>query len=62
MHNKSQRQSVERRSGTDRRSWVCQLEFPYIDSHGMLVTEERRKKQRRDVEAMHAQIKSAHAS
>ncbi|HEC18893.1 MAG TPA: hypothetical protein ENI97_06065 [Gammaproteobacteria bacterium] len=37
------RQSNDRRSGADRRSWECQLDFPYVDSHGTLVTEDRRK-------------------
>ena len=32
----------DRRSGQDRRNWECQHEFPYIDSHGVLVIEDRR--------------------
>lgn len=36
------RQSTDRRAGDDRRSWECQLDFPYVDSHGSLVTEDRR--------------------
>jgi len=37
------RQSTDRREGDDRRSWECQLDFPYVDSHGSLVTEDRRQ-------------------
>ena len=37
------RQSTDRRAGEDRRSWECQLDFPYVDSHGSLVTEDRRE-------------------
>ncbi len=36
------RNTVDRRSGADRRSWHCQLDFPYVDSHGSLVTVDRR--------------------
>lgn len=37
------RQTSERRAGEDRRSWECQLDFPYVDSHGSLVTADRRQ-------------------
>jgi len=37
------RQTGERRSGDDRRSWQCQLDFPYVDSHGTLVSVDRRR-------------------
>ena len=37
------RQRYDRRCGDDRRSWQCQLDFPYVDSHGTLVLEDRRK-------------------
>ena len=37
------RRESDRRTGDDRRSWECQLDFPYVDSHGSLVTEDRRK-------------------
>lgn len=37
------RQTADRRAGDDRRSWECQLDFPYVDSHGSLVTEDRRQ-------------------
>ena len=40
---KENRSGLERRSGEDRRSWQCQLDFPYVDSHGTLVVEDRRK-------------------
>ena len=32
----------DRRSGSDRRSWQNSFDFPFVDSHGILVTEERR--------------------
>lgn len=31
-----------RRSGNERRTYEIELGFPFIDSHGLLVTEERR--------------------
>ena len=37
----------ERRSGSERRAQAGGLDFPFIDSHGHLVTEERRKNNRR---------------
>lgn len=37
------RQVSDRRTGNDRRSWECQLDFPYVDSHGTLVMEDRRQ-------------------
>lgn len=37
------RKISNRREGNDRRSWECQLDFPYVDSHGTLVTADRRK-------------------
>lgn len=40
---KERRSGAERRCGEDRRSWECQLDFPYVDSHGTLVVEDRRK-------------------
>lgn len=43
---KERRLSIDRRSNgpnTDRRSWQCQLDFPYLDGHGTLVTEDRRQ-------------------
>lgn len=36
------RNGADRRAGEDRRSWECQLDFPYVDSHGTLVVEDRR--------------------
>lgn len=36
------RASGERRSHNERRSWQCQLDFPYLDGEGTLVTEDRR--------------------
>ena len=59
MQDKSQQFSNERRSGTDRRYWECKIEFPYIDSHGTLVTEDRRKQQRR--ETLRGQVKTIKA-
>ena len=40
---KERRQTQDRRTGDDRRSWECQLDFPYVDSHGTLVTADRRR-------------------
>lgn len=37
------RRQDDRRTGEDRRSWECQLDFPYVDSHGTLVMEDRRR-------------------
>jgi len=42
QHQIERRQVKERRSEVDRRSWECQLDFPYMDSHGTLVTADRR--------------------
>ena len=33
---------AERRVSRERRKWRCQHDFPYVDGHGILVTEERR--------------------
>jgi len=44
------RQTGERRSGDDRRSWQCQLDFPYVDSHGTLVSVDRRRIVERRIE------------
>ena len=38
-----ERNEKDRRAGEDRRSWECQLDFPYVDSHGTLVMEDRRE-------------------
>ena len=42
---KSQKTSTiqDRRKGQDRRNWECQHAFPYIDGHGELVVDDRRK-------------------
>ena len=48
MQDKKRQNPVERRAGKERRCWECEHEFPYIDGHGMLVTEERRKEPRRN--------------
>ncbi len=37
------RSFTERRLNTDRRSWQCQLDFPYLDGQGTLVSEDRRQ-------------------
>ncbi len=44
------RQTGERRNGDERRNWQCQLDFPYVDSHGTLVSAERRCTVERRVE------------
>ncbi len=33
----------DRRRGDERRSWQCQLDFPYLDGEGTLLTEDRRQ-------------------
>ena len=33
---------TERRKGTDRRRWTCNHDFPYVDTHGVLVVRNRR--------------------
>lgn len=44
QHAEERRQlASDRRTGDDRRSWECQLDFPYVDSHGTLVTADRRQ-------------------
>ena len=40
QHNKG---ATNRRSGNERRIYETDLGFPFVDSHGLLVTEERRK-------------------
>ncbi|WP_455220269.1 hypothetical protein [Kaarinaea lacus] len=35
--------AINRRSGNERRIYEADLGFPFVDSHGLLVTEERRK-------------------
>ena len=46
---KEKRSGSDRRCGSDRRSWECQLDFPYVDSHGTLVVEDRRVKVERRI-------------
>ena len=40
-------QKTERRNGSDRRLEAVGLDFPFVDSHGHLVTHERRQNDRR---------------
>ena len=47
MQKTSSKQRDERRTGSDRRLQVIEHEFPFVDSHGHLVTYERRKHDRR---------------
>jgi len=49
-HTEERRQIQDRREGADRRSWECQLDFPYVDSHGTLVTADRRQIVERRIE------------
>jgi len=42
----------ERRSGSDRRLQAVGLDFPFVDGHGNLVTEERRKSDRRSAKTL----------
>jgi len=51
MQNQDNNRKSEKRSGTDRRARAIGLDFPFIDSHGNLVTEERRKSNRRHPES-----------
>jgi hypothetical protein len=37
----------ERRSGSERRTKTVSMDFPFVDTHGHLVTAERRKNDRR---------------
>lgn len=46
LHNNTE-EITERRSGEDRRTTPAYYDFPFVDSHGHLVTEERRKLERR---------------
>jgi len=43
MENEQANINIERRSGADRRDDSEAFDFPFIDSHGHLVTEDRRK-------------------
>lgn len=47
MENEQANINIERRSGADRRDDSEAFDFPFIDSHGHLVTEDRRKYHRR---------------
>ena len=38
---------MDRRSGNDRRNWHCEYDFPYVDTHGILVIRDRRKSNER---------------
>lgn len=45
----TQKKPEEKRSGSERRQWYCHHDFPYVDTHGTLVIENRREnKGRRD--------------
>ncbi|WP_455206192.1 hypothetical protein [Kaarinaea lacus] len=43
MKNQQHMEISDRRSGDERRTYETDLGFPFVDSHGLLVTEERRK-------------------
>jgi len=43
QHENMTESNMERRCGTDRRRWNCDHDFPYVDSHGFLVVNNRRK-------------------
>lgn len=47
MPKNTNKQEEERRSGSERRVQAIELGFPFVDSHGHLVTYERRKHDRR---------------
>ncbi|MDH5327383.1 MAG: hypothetical protein OEZ68_01025 [Gammaproteobacteria bacterium] len=44
----SKPQTIEQRTGNERRAGNCGHPYPYVDTHGFLVTEDRRKTIRRD--------------
>ena len=50
MQNQDNHRKAEKRSGRDRRARSIGMDFPFIDTHGNLVTEERRKSDRRNPE------------
>ena len=60
MQNQDNNRNAEKRSGIDRRTRAIGLDFPFIDSHGNLVTEERRKFNRRKPE--HSRSKATAAA
>lgn len=41
------KQKSDQRTGEDRRSWQKQLDFPYLDSHGNLILDDRRNNMER---------------
>ncbi|MCI0506352.1 MAG: hypothetical protein L0Z73_09620 [Gammaproteobacteria bacterium] len=43
MKNQPHMNISDRRSGNERRIYETDLGFPFVDGHGQLVTEERRK-------------------
>lgn len=47
MQNQNNNGKGDKRRGNDRRAQAIGLDFPFIDSHGNLVTEERRISDRR---------------
>ncbi|MGD8593467.1 MAG: hypothetical protein PVF82_11575 [Gammaproteobacteria bacterium] len=49
---------MERRCGEDRRRWNCYHDFPYVDSHGYLVVDNRRKN--RDRRQLVGKVKHNH--
>lgn len=48
MENNRQNINKERRTGADRRNMIVDFDFPFVDSHGQLVTEDRRQSERRE--------------
>lgn len=60
MQNRNNDKREERRSGSDRRMYAIDLGFPFIDSHGHLVTQERRQcNRRKSIELANATTKLA---
>jgi hypothetical protein len=47
MQKQTSNREDDKRSGNDRRAQAIGLDFPFIDGHGNLVTEERRRSDRR---------------
>jgi len=56
MDNKHIADISERRSGSERRETTLDYDFPFIDGHGQLVTEDRRKYSRRIEERLQDNI------
>lgn len=43
VSNQHEKESPDRRSGNERRAYKVEIGFPFVDTHGHLVIDERRK-------------------